>query len=243
MDMADFPSLSDHLMIWVFGIVLPFVSGLQSHQFAGSVELDTVSRRKLYLGNSLMLALSGSAVLLLWLAKERPLSILGFSMPKTTQWNLLLTVILLFMIAYLTDLYLGIRKAKREAKNNSWFEKTSFLPDSLKEVPAYVLMCIAAGVFEEIIYRGFMITYFLPQKGTIENHFPWLALLAPAALFSLAHYYQGWIAVIKIFFFSLLLGLVFMLTRSLYPGMVIHFSIDLISGISAMLTLKHKHEN
>ncbi len=243
MDMPDFPSLSDHLLIWVFGIILPFVSGLQSQQFSGGIPLDARSRRKLYLGNSLMLALSGTAVLLIWLAKQRSLSALGFSLPKTRQWNILLPVVFLFMMAYLADLYVGIRKAKKEVRDDSWLEKTLFLPDALNEVPAYVLMCMAAGVFEEIIYRGFMITYFTHHGETIENHFPWMALIAPATLFSLAHYYQGWIAVIKIFFFSLLLGLIFILTQSLYPTMVMHFFIDLISGVSAMLTLKRKHEN
>ena len=137
------------------------------------------------------------------------------------------------------DLYISSKKIKNDQKEDSWFEKSSFLPQHLRELPAYTLLCLCAGIFEEIIYRGFMVTYFLPLQG-IENTIPWIALIAPSVLFSLAHTYQGWIAVIKIFIFSLLLGTIFIVTKSIYPTMILHFLIDLIGGIVAMTQYKKK---
>ena len=83
-----------------------------------------------------------------------------------------------------------------------------------------------------------MVGYFL--EGTKEG-IPWLALLAPAILFSLAHFYQGWAAVLKITILAILLNVIFIYSQSLYPTMIIHFLIDLIGGIVAMLQFQKKN--
>jgi membrane protease YdiL (CAAX protease family) len=114
------------------------------------------------------------------------------------------------------------------------------LPEKTRELPSYIILCLCAGIFEEIIYRGFMVTYFLPLNGT-ENEIPWMAIFAPSVLFSLAHTYQGWTAVIKIFIFSLLLGVIFIITKSIYPTMILHFLIDLVGGIVAMIQFNKKN--
>jgi membrane protease YdiL (CAAX protease family) len=144
-----------------------------------------------------------------------------------------------FIIGYLIDLLISTRKIKDLQQEENWFEKSSFLPEKAKELPTYVLLCLCAGIFEEIIYRGFMVTYFLPTDGS--DNIPWVALFAPSVLFSLAHTYQGWIAVIKIFIFSLLLGAIFILTKSIYPTMILHFLIDLVGGIVAMKQYKKEY--
>jgi membrane protease YdiL (CAAX protease family) len=238
--MESFPSLADDVLIWIFGIILPFFSGLQSHLFAGSLQYNEYTRKKLYLSNSLMLALAGSIILILWRFKQRNFIDLGFKTPDLA--NQYITVFLLigvFIVGYLIDLLISARKIKDLQQEENWFEKSSFLPEKNKELPAYILLCLSAGIFEEIIYRGFMVTYFLPTHGS-EN-IPWVALFAPSVLFSLAHTYQGWIAVIKIFIFSLLLGSIFIVTKSIYPTMILHFLIDLIGGIFAMKQYKKEY--
>ena len=239
--MDAFPSLADHILIWVFGIILPFMSGLQSQLLAGSLQFNEYTRKKLYLSNSLMLAIAGSIVLLLWLFKQRGLSTLGFSLPILhNQYFTIFFLIAAFFTGYGIDLYFSARKMNALKQEDNWFERSSFLPEKGRELPAYVLLCLCAGVFEEIIYRGFMVTYFLPLNGT-ESEIPWMAIFAPSVLFSLAHTYQGWSAVIKIFIFSLLLGIIFIITKSIYPTMVLHFLIDLIGGIVAMLQFQKKN--
>lgn len=235
--MESFPSLADDVLIWIFGIILPFFSGLQSQLLAGSLRYNEYTRKKLYLSNSLMLALAGSVILILWQFKQRNFISLGFKKPDLANqyWTVFL-LIGVFIIGYLIDLMISARKIKDLQKEENWFEKSSFLPEKTKELPAYVLLCLCAGIFEEIIYRGFMVTYFLPTDGS--TNIPWVALFAPSVLFSLAHTYQGWVAVIKIFIFSILLGSIFIITKSIYPTMILHFLIDLIGGIVAMKQYK-----
>lgn len=239
--MEAFPSLADHILIWVFGIILPFISGLQSQLLAGSLQFNEYTRKKLYLSNSFMLAIAGSFVLLLWLYKQRSWATLGFSLPQLqNQYFTVFFLVAIFIIGYGMDLYFSTRKMNVLKQEDNWFEKSSFLPESFKELPAYALLCLSAGIFEEIIYRGFMVTYFLPLNGT-ENEIPWMAIFAPSVLFSLAHTYQGWTAVIKIFIFSILLGVIFIITKSIYPTMILHFLIDLVGGIVAMLQFNKKN--
>ncbi len=235
--MASFPSLADDVLIWIFGIILPFFSGLQSQLLAGSLHYNEYTRKKLYLSNSLMLALAGSVILILWQFKQRNFIDLGFQTPNlANQYITVFFLIGVFIVGYLIDLLISSRKIKHLQQEENWFEKSSFLPEKAKELPSYVLLCLCAGFFEEIIYRGFMVTYFLPTDGS--DNIPWVALFAPSVLFSLAHTYQGWVAVIKIFIFSILLGSIFIITKSIYPTMILHFLIDLIGGIVAMKQYK-----
>lgn len=239
--MDVFPSLADHILIWVFGIILPFLSGLQSQLLSGTIQYNEYSRKKLYLSNSIILALAGSVVLFLWAFKKRSFISLGFTNPDVEkQLITVLGLITVFVVGYLIDLYISGRKTKEAIQDDNFFEKSSFLPEKLKELPSYILLCLCAGIFEEIIYRGFMVTYFLPLQGTV-NEIPLMAIIAPSILFSLAHTYQGWTAVIKIFIFSLLLGSIFIITKSIYPTMVLHFLIDLVGGIIAMKQYKKEY--
>jgi membrane protease YdiL (CAAX protease family) len=239
--MEAFPSIADHILIWVFGIILPFMSGLQSQLLEGSLQFNEYTRKKLYLSNSLMLAIAGSSVLLLWFFKQRGLTTLGFNLPRLqNQYFTVFFLVAAFIIGYVIDLYFSARKMNALKQEDNWFEKSSFLPEKTRELPSYIILCLCAGIFEEIIYRGFMVTYFLPLNGT-ENEIPWMAIFAPSVLFSLAHTYQGWTAVIKIFIFSLLLGVIFIITKSIYPTMILHFLIDLVGGIVAMIQFNKKN--
>jgi membrane protease YdiL (CAAX protease family) len=241
--MHEFPAISDHLLVWVFGLALPFLSGVQSRQQMGDIVFTESVRRRFYLANSLFLAGAASLILLHWWWKDRPFAIMGFRSDATVShpaatWSL----VGLLAVMYIADLVYSVRKAARgESIEASLDEGTPFLPRKTRELPAYLLMCLSAGVFEEIIYRGFMVTYFLPAYNQREG-LPILAILVPAFLFSLAHYYQGWQAVGKIFLLSVLLALIFLSSGSLWLVMFIHAVIDLAGGLLAMWLLKKVEE-
>ena len=236
--MNNFPSLPDHLVVWIFGIIFPFLSGLQSEKLNGQIIFNPETRKKLYLGNSLMLSLSGFSILGIWYFKQRPFESLGFKMPEQFT-PVLTTTICIFLAAYAIDLLYSKKQLanKSREENSEWFDKSSFLPEQKSELKYYLILCLCAGIFEEIIYRGFMVTYFLPIQ---QQGFPFLALIGPAILFSLAHYYQGWQAVFKIMAFSALLGWIFILSKSIYLNMFIHFSVDLLSGLMIMKSKSKK---
>jgi membrane protease YdiL (CAAX protease family) len=73
-------------------------------------------------------------------------------------------------------------------------------------------MCFSAGVFEEIVYRGYLINYCWSLfEGS--DYQQTIAVLLPALAFSIAHFYQGAKAVLKIFFLGCILWLPLYLFR------------------------------
>ena len=135
-------------------------------------------------------------------------------------------------VAYAADILHSIFSPDELKKTQEqWETSVPFLPEHFRELPAYTFMCITAGVCEEILFRGYMVTYFIDP---MHDGFPWMAALFPAVLFSLAHFYQGYKAMLKIFLLSLLFALIFIFSKSLLIVIVIHFLVDLIGGIAAI---------
>ena len=237
--MDNFPVLSDHILVLIYGLVIPFMSGVKSLENFENIQFTEAIRRRFYLANSLFLFLAAVVILVTWWLHDRPFDAMGFRLSiDVKNQELTFSLIALLAILYAGDLLMSIRKwKKRDLTVDTLDDTTPFLPRKLRELPAYIVMCISAGVFEEIIYRGYMVTYFLPEYN-FSTGLPILAVTAPAFLFSLAHYYQGWQAVLKIFLLSLLLGIIFLSSGSIWVVMIIHFLIDLIGGLVAMRLMK-----
>jgi membrane protease YdiL (CAAX protease family) len=100
------------------------------------------------------------------------------------------------------------------------------LPDTLPEKLGYVALAVTAGLCEEFLYRGFATAAFL-RVGLPA----WTTVITTAALFGLAHLYQGRNGVVT----TLLVGLVFGSARiaydSLAPAVVWHTVVDLTGGL------------
>jgi membrane protease YdiL (CAAX protease family) len=93
-----------------------------------------------------------------------------------------------------------------------------------------VLIAVTAGVTEEVLVRGYAQTR-LEQLGLPGA----VVVLAPTALWSVLHVYQGLAAVAIIFGLGLLWSIYFQRTRRLWPLVVAHILYDLI-GLIWILT-------
>ena len=240
--MNAFPLLSDHILVLLFGWLLPFLSGVKSREgFRGIVFTESL-RRSFYLSNSLFLFLSAAVIMIHWAWQERAISWMGFRSDLTVK-NLPLTLSLTLLLAvlYFGDILFNLIRSsgERDRAREEMIEKMPFLPRYVRELPAYLVMCLAAGICEEIIFRGFLVTYFLPELNQ-RTGLPYLSVLVPALLFSLAHFYQGWQAILKIFVLSVLLALIFIVGGSIWWVMIIHFLIDLIGGGLSIYLLSDK---
>jgi membrane protease YdiL (CAAX protease family) len=85
------------------------------------------------------------------------------------------------------------------------------------------------------MYRGFMVNYFI---NPMKDGFPWIAVVFPAVMFSIAHFYQGYEAMGKIFILSALFGVIFIVSKSLLIVVILHFLIDLFGGVMAVFFRK-----
>ncbi|MCM3766932.1 CPBP family intramembrane glutamic endopeptidase [Neobacillus niacini] len=87
-----------------------------------------------------------------------------------------------------------------------------------------ILVAITAGICEEIIYRGFLFHFLSESPFNLEGV---VLLIVGAAIFGIAHYYQGWKGVIMTGLVGFVLGRVYVSTGSLLYPIILHTIIDL----------------
>jgi membrane protease YdiL (CAAX protease family) len=142
-------------------------------------------------------------------------------------------------LVYSLDTVLTIFSKKSiDTTIDNWKKRTPFLPTKNNELPEYFLLCFSAGVFEEIVYRGYLVNYcwYLFDGYDYQQL---LSVFLPAFVFALAHFYQGSKAVIKIFVLAVFFGYLFIFSGSLLMVMILHFLVDAIGGL---LTIKYMKE-
>jgi len=112
-------------------------------------------------------------------------------------------------------------KSKREEE----IRKLIFGSMPKSQGKAFFLLLITslkAAIFEELIFRGYLLTNLLLLFSPI------FAIIVQAIFFFIGHLYQGFFNSILPLIFGILLGVVFFLTNSLIIVMLAHFSSDMI---------------
>ncbi len=115
------------------------------------------------------------------------------------------------------------RRAYAAAVRRNYSDISGFLPNNATERWAFILISLTAGVCEEVLFRGFLIR-FLRDGGPAIPLIGALAL--SSAAFGLGHLYQGFKGVMTTTVAGIVFGLLFLLTGSLIPGIVLHALVD-----------------
>lgn len=234
--MGNFPAFADYVLAVVFGIVMPFVSGFRSKTAFAELQtaFDSSTKKKFYLGNSFFLFMVAAIIIAVWAFYRRPLAELGLVPAHPVANHAYWWLIGLFILLYLLELVHSLLSPQEMRDTKNQLAETPFMPTRWQEIPAYLVMCSAAGICEELIFRGYMITFFRYVLAGLPGVSAW-AIVVPAAIFGIAHYYQGAKAVFKILVLSVLFGMIFWHSGSLYAVMILHFSVDFIGGITTIL--------
>lgn len=235
--MDNFPHWVDHIVAFVFCIALPLYAARQRIKGTTTIVFSSNQKKQIYLSGSFSLFVMGAIVISVWLIFHRPLADLGLTQPgnfKSWWW---LAIIFVFVYLFDTLITLSSKKSIDETVDN-WKKRTPFLPTKKSELPEYFLLCFSAGVFEEIVYRGYLINYCLYLFEGYEYQ-QMIAVVLPALAFSVAHFYQGAKAVLKIFFLAVFFGYLLIYSNSLLIVMILHFLVDAVGGL---LTIKYMKE-
>ena len=232
--MDKFPIWIDHIVAFVFSIAIPLYGAKQRARGFSNIDFTSQQKIRIYISGSFSLFVMGMVVMLIWFFFERPLAELGLAQPSNflSWWWL----IIIFILIYFLDTIITVSSKKGLDKTiDNWKKRTPFLPTKKSELPEYILLCFSAGVFEEIVYRGYLVTYcWYLFAGSIYQQ--QLAIVLPAFAFAIAHFYQGAKAVLKIFVLAVFFGYIFIYSGSLLLVMVLHFLVDAIGGL---LTIKY----
>jgi membrane protease YdiL (CAAX protease family) len=221
----------DHLFFLLIGIIIPLMSLSTGPIPDDSEKISLPQKKHLYISNTFVLIIGAAIALTLWNINDRDFEILGFH-SIVFDWQVVIFTIALVLI-YAIDIFLTIKNEN----NGHEQELRNILPLNWEEYIYFIPLAFAAGICEEIVYRGYLMNYFIILfKNSLINY--QLALIVPALLFSISHLYQGWTSVIKIILISLLFSLIFLKSESLLLVMTIHIFIDLVSGYFAMKSTK-----
>ncbi len=223
----------DHVLFALVGIILPVMSimaerpsALDDSDAGSSYDMiDLPPKKHIYYTNGLTLFIGALIVITLWNATYRSFDVLGICSPLIDKTVVIIAALLLGI--YLSDTlinYLNANKAKESIK-----ELSNIMPTSWGDYQHFIFLAIAAGVCEEVVFRGFLVNY-INQIFSGSAYVYMLSIIIPALVFSLSHMYQGWFAVVKIFAISLLFGALFIYSKSLLLVSIIHVLVDLISG-------------
>ena len=232
-------SLIDHLYVIAISAVLLFVMLKQQPQIKNR-RFTTQEKIGMYWGNSLFLYGIAAIAVLIWWWQGRGLDDMGFRLPgENVGWYLGLT--LAFVVWVVTDAtWKWMSPRKRKEACEQWRRLTPFMPENRAEMPHAMQLAVCAGITEEIVFRGFLIGYFLllltgslPQD--VAQPFAswqvWLAVAIPAVIFGLSHLYQGWSGVAKVIFLSIMFGAIFIASGSLLVVVVLHILIDVFAAL------------
>lgn len=108
-------------------------------------------------------------------------------------------------------------------------------PHTYLEAGLFVLLSVSAGLFEEIIFRGY-----LQQQFAAIGRNAVVGIVFSAAIFGLGHGYQGPRMMIVIGVFGSFFGILAHFRKSLRPGMMAHAFQDSIAGIALFrLVVRH----
>lgn len=100
-------------------------------------------------------------------------------------------------------------------------------PSNAVERTVWILVSCLAGISEEITWRGVQVMLLADLTGQY-----WLAVMASAISFAIAHAVQGWRSVLVIFVLALGFQLVAWLAGSLYVAMAFHIAYDVTAGLT-----------
>ncbi|MBS0198181.1 MAG: CPBP family intramembrane metalloprotease [Planctomycetes bacterium] len=218
----------DHILIGVLLLVLPFEGVLTMRRLDLAMRAgDARARSVMYIKTMALEWALVAAVLAVWIIGGRPWDSLGVKMGGL--WPSLLGVLSLGAIGGL--LVLQFRSVQRltdaqvarvrERQRNA----LALLPANAREHRLFNVLCVTAGVCEELLFRGY--------AGWYLTHWlnPWAAMLAASAVFGLAHAYQGRQGIVRTGVVGAMFGAIYLLSGSLLWPVIGHAAVDLAGGM------------
>jgi uncharacterized protein len=142
------------------------------------------------------------------------------------------------LIAIMLPAILALWSQKIRAKAGKAAKRLAFLlPSSIEERRWWWLVCITAGICEEVVYRGFLVHYF----HTLPFHLSltW-AMVVSSGIFGIGHLYQGVAGGVQTAVIGFVFAAMFVMTGSLVVPIVVHAVMDL--RVLAMLPVGFESE-
>ncbi len=217
------------LILLFLGTAVPWLGRRRVRQLMQMPQTTKQDRLLLYASTIVFQWVAAGVILWRTGARHVPLAALGFQIPNAG--------VVALISALLAALVLVNQLVSLHRISHGAAETQGILPDLAKKVfpqdsgerLVFFAVVITVSVCEELIYRGFAQYVFsnLLWESTLGG------IPASAALFSLAHAYQGRKGIIATFIVALLFSTARSWTGSLIPPILAHFVADFTAGMLA----------
>jgi membrane protease YdiL (CAAX protease family) len=223
------PVLLDHVFVALVAAVATY-GILRGQPKIREIEFTTATRLSVYWSNGALLWVAAIAAGAVWMLAGRTLGDLGLTGRHASPGiGAAVTVAFVAWFAFETYTEIGT-PARRAALRARWRRDCPFLPETRRELGHFMPMAITAGVTEEIIARGFLISYVGWYTGPSAAGVA-AAVALPAVAFAVGHRYQGLKMMLRIAVLALFFGAIFVVTGSLLIPIILHALVDIAGGI------------
>ncbi len=105
---------------------------------------------------------------------------------------------------------------------------TAIAPRNASDLLIWIVLCISAGICEEILFRGYLMRQFSFGGKA------WVGVVLSSLIFGASHGYEGWSRMLLLSVLGALLCLLYLKSKSLRPGMFVHAWQDIFAGLVLM---------
>lgn len=147
--------------------------------------------------------------------------------PPHENWQLLLGLV--WVAVMLVTVAAGARRYDADYRR----ALSAVVPATAVEWSAFVPVALTAGICEEFLYRGYALWVILSLTGNV-----WAAVLISSLAFALGHAYQGRPGMAGAFISGVFYASVFLISGSLLPCMLGHFTQDIVGAAILRRLLK-----
>lgn len=170
-----------------------------------------------------------------WLNSGRSLEALGFAWGEGFGVYAAWAIALGFMSLQIAQLPAIRRDAELQGTlRQSMFgsgDYDALMPRRRRDCRGFFLVAVTAGITEEVIFRAFLISVLALLMPL------WAAAVLAVGVFILAHIYQGLQGLMRILPVTIIMTLTYVLSGSLWPGVIVHVAVDVMAGVIAWMLL------
>ena len=226
----------DHVFVALLALTAPLLGAWMYRRMVASLAAGDAGARTRNFRRAIGLELLGAAeILVLFAVLGRPLEgLVRLDWLPRGWWTgaawgvvLLACALLIAQVAAIRGNETGLSAARKQMSSVE-----GVLPHTSGELKLFLALSLAAGVGEEIVFRGYLLPYFDGLVG------PARAVLASTLIFGLGHAYQGAAGIVKTGIVGLFCAGAYIGTGSLLAPMLLHVVIDAASGMVAYLALR-----
>jgi uncharacterized protein len=222
------------LILIFFATAVPLLGRRRIRQLMAMPETSKRDRLALYASTIAFQWLAVAVVL--WRANAHHIALarLGLSIPKPALTAIISIVLAALVLANQLFSLRQLATHPDEARGVLPQLALKIFPQDSVERLAFFAVVVTVAVCEELIYRGFVQRVFVDWSGDLML----AGILGSAAMFAVAHLYQGWRGLITTFVVGLLFASIRAWTGSLLAPFVAHFIADITAGFLAPARLR-----